>query len=533
WTYKGGKNAASKRSKFLDVSEFSKMDVKTNVREEDENLFEPPLGEKEAYPSYMQPEEKNSSGWSEKWRSDENVKKENIKVKERGNEKEKRNTYHFFSSDNYAYNVPYNYKVVIPTKENTMKNDKGNIREEYSRDTNTQLNYTDYTGFRNPTLQTFENYKYWQDSGFKKFLTRIFPIKLPEHKTVDPLLREYIYFLHSFDPFRFSFKKLSERYFFSKSSIKAIYKEESVKRFLQDNELCNDKTKRISKKEAVTKIKELIYSKRIGYKDIGDHENVKNEEDQFQGYKNTFDQINRQVIQVESISSFPLPHRRDPVPKRVDVDMPVFNSANVKIMNWINPNDRVKSIVFLILLCCELAQREHFSELCVSIVLSFNIMYSVTHELILQNDFTNSFVIYAGDDKTVKRRKYDIKNNKLRGKNKPHILNNESEKNFLEVMSAHIYNPSISYREDIRTHVIIHFSSYHFAEFFDNNAMGTSTIYYSRLMWGALIFLIMFILVSCIGVYLYVNNLENSFPRKRHSPNPTNHYVINPVIPYS
>ncbi|SBT87137.1 conserved Plasmodium protein, unknown function [Plasmodium malariae] len=341
WTYKGGKNAASKRSKFLDVSEFSKMDVKTNVREEDENLFEPPLGEKEAYPSYMQPEEKNSSGWSEKWRSDENVKKENIKVKERGNEKEKRNTYHFFSSDNYAYNVPYNYKVVIPTKENTMKNDKGNIREEYSRDTNTQLNYTDYTGFRNPTLQTFENYKYWQDSGFKKFLTRIFPIKLPEHKTVDPLLREYIYFLHSFDPFRFSFKKLSERYFFSKSSIKAIYKEESVKRFLQDNELCNDKTKRISKKEAVTKIKELIYSKRIGYKDIGDHENVKNEEDQFQGYKNTFDQINRQVIQVESISSFPLPHRRDPVPKRVDVDMPVFNSANVKIMNWINPNDRV------------------------------------------------------------------------------------------------------------------------------------------------------------------------------------------------
>ncbi|SBT87138.1 conserved Plasmodium protein, unknown function [Plasmodium malariae] len=123
-------------------------------------------------------------------------------------------------------------------------------------------------------------------------------------------------------------------------------------------------------------------------------------------------------------------------------------------------------------------------------------------------------VIYAGDDKTVKRRKYDIKNNKLRGKNKPHILNNESEKNFLEVMSAHIYNPSIS-------------------EFFDNNAMGTSTIYYSRLMWGALIFLIMFILVSCIGVYLYVNNLENSFPRKRHSPNPTNHYVINPVIPYS
>ncbi|CRG93310.1 conserved Plasmodium protein, unknown function [Plasmodium gallinaceum] len=291
----------------------------------EENIFDPPLKAKDDLPLYMQPSENNKS-WSEEWR-------------DKGLKKEENKKHNFLSSDNYAYNVPYNYKIVIPTKKN-VKDDK-NIKEEYSRDVSDTLSYTDFCGFRNPSLSTFDNYRYWQDSGFKKFLNRIFPIKIPEHKKVDPLLREYIYFLHSFDPYRFTFKKLSGRYFFPESTIKLIYKEESVKRFLAENQLCDEKTKRITKKEAILKIKELIYSKKIGYKEIGDYENIKNEDDEFVGYKNTFDQINRQVIQVESISSFPLPDRRDPVPKRVDIDMPVFNSANVKIMNWINPNDKV------------------------------------------------------------------------------------------------------------------------------------------------------------------------------------------------
>ncbi|SBS80696.1 conserved Plasmodium protein, unknown function [Plasmodium ovale curtisi] len=97
------------------------------------------------------------------------------------------------------------------------------------------------------------------------------------------------------------------------------------------------------------------------------------------------------------------------------------------------------------------------------------------------------------------RRKRDIFRNNLRRKNKLNPLYDQPEKNFLEVKSTHIYNPSIAYRD-----------------FFDNNAMGTSTIYYSRLMWGGVIFLIMFILVSSIGVYLYVNNLEGNYPKKRH-----------------
>ncbi|GAW79121.1 hypothetical protein, conserved [Plasmodium gonderi] len=350
----GGRGRGNSGSTFDPVENVEGMDRN--------NMIDPPLGEKDDYPSYVQPnEEKNSTYWSELFVNRNSSGREDQK----NNKKSYSVSYPF--SDNYAYNVPYNYKIVIPSKnkkvkksnvssekerketseneqiitQNEINQSVENIKEEYSRNVSNKFSYTDFTGFRNPTLETLDNYRYWQDSGFKKFLHRIFPIKLPDHKKVNPLLREYIYFLHSLDPFRFTFKKLSERYFLSQNCIQCIYKEECVKRFLRDNQLCDDKMKRISKKEAVLKIKELIYAKKLGYKDIGDFENIQNEDDQFQGHKNTFDVINRQVIQVESISSFPLPDRRDPVPKRVDVDIPVYNSANVKIMNWVNPNDKV------------------------------------------------------------------------------------------------------------------------------------------------------------------------------------------------
>lgn len=311
------------------------------TEEINENTFDPPLKEKEELPDYIQPTRNNES-WSEEWKSDKLSKKRKDEWEETQstmwNEKKRSS-----SSVNYAYNIPYKFKVVIPEKWSSGNENisQKKVKEEYSRDVSDTLHYTDFCGFRNPTLSTFDNYRYWNDTGFKKFMNRIFPIKLPEHKKIDPLLREYIFFLHSFDPYRFSFKRLSERYYFSEKTIMNIYKEESVKRFLRENELCDEKTKRITKKEAILKIKELIYSQKIGYKQFGDVENTHLEEEEFMGHKNTYDHINRQIIQVESLSAFPLPGRRDPVPKRVDVDVTVHNSANVKIMNWINPNDRV------------------------------------------------------------------------------------------------------------------------------------------------------------------------------------------------
>lgn len=303
--------------------------------------FDPPLKESEELPSYIQPNS-GRENWSEEWETPMNKEKKTTTREDSGdtlwNEKKSSSL-----DSNYAYTIPYKFKITIPEKLSGGKEPASQKKiKEYSRDVSADLHYTDFCGFRNPTLSTFNNYRYWNDTGFKKFMNRIFPIKLPEHKKIDPLLREYIYFLHSFDPYRFSFKRLSERYYFSEKTIKNIYREESVKKFLRENDLCDETTKRITKKEAILKIKELIYSKKVGYKQFGDFENAKvDEEDKFMGHKNTFDHINRQIIEVESLSAFPLPGRRNPVPKRVDVDMTVHNSANVKIMNWINPNDRV------------------------------------------------------------------------------------------------------------------------------------------------------------------------------------------------
>ncbi|KEG00669.1 conserved Plasmodium protein, unknown function [Plasmodium vinckei vinckei] len=126
-------------------------------------------------------------------------------------------------------------------------------------------------------------------------------------------------------------------------------------------------------------------------------------------------------------------------------------------------------------------------------------------------------IVYTKEDIGIKKKtrnfrsKYKHKN-KL---NKLNNLNNEEPKNFLQLKSAHIYNPSLAYRD-----------------FFTNNAMGTSTIYYSRLMWGGVIFLVMFLLVSSIGVYLYVDNLEAGYSKSSYRNNPVNYYNVNPVVPY-
>ncbi|CRG93309.1 conserved Plasmodium protein, unknown function [Plasmodium gallinaceum] len=120
--------------------------------------------------------------------------------------------------------------------------------------------------------------------------------------------------------------------------------------------------------------------------------------------------------------------------------------------------------------------------------------------------------LYAKDGIYISNKREAFRN-KFKKKSSLHILNNDSEKNFLQVKSENIYDPSIVYRG------------------MENNALGISTIYYSRLMWGGVIFLVMFILVSSIGVYLYVDNLEYNSPKKRGIRNTTNYYVTNPHFP--
>ena len=64
--------------------------------------------------------------------------------------------------------------------------------------------------------------------------------------------------------------------------------------------------------------------------------------DELQGsQRKATDWVRLQNIEVEMMSAFPLPAKRNPMPKRVDVDMVVGNSDEFKVINWIDPHDKV------------------------------------------------------------------------------------------------------------------------------------------------------------------------------------------------
>ncbi|KYF42877.1 hypothetical protein TGARI_366920 [Toxoplasma gondii ARI] len=88
-------------------------------------------------------------------------------------------------------------------------------------------------------------------------------------------------------------------------------------------------------------MKEALFSLKLGYDQLGDEDLDEQEEHEFRGFRSTQDWIQRQNVEVEMMSAFPLPAKRNPLPKRVDVDVTVHNTSKLKVMNWIDPNDKV------------------------------------------------------------------------------------------------------------------------------------------------------------------------------------------------
>ena len=75
---------------------------------------------------------------------------------------------------------------------------------------------------------------------------------------------------------------------------------------------------------------------------MGDGEDDVHEEDEeFKGHRNTTDWIRRQSVEVEQMSAYPLGQNRNPMPKRVDIDVVVRQTKGRKIMNWIDPEDKL------------------------------------------------------------------------------------------------------------------------------------------------------------------------------------------------
>ncbi|CDR95592.1 hypothetical protein, conserved [Babesia bigemina] len=246
-----------------------------------------------------------------------------------------------------GYEVPTRFRIGM--RQHTSADKKNAVT--YSRDTEFGQTYTDFSGLRFPTLDTAENTNYWKDTGLNRLLPRIFPIKLPMKRKIDPLMREYMFFLHNLDPGRFTIPRIAERYGFKESTVREVVREFSLLNFILYNKLCDPRDKRITLEEARLQLKEQAYRDNIGkllrqihntqpgYVHVSDE--ADEEENEFQGFGSTADWVYRQSVQVEGLSAFPLPSTRDPMPKRVDVDLTVKHTKNVKVINWIDPSDKV------------------------------------------------------------------------------------------------------------------------------------------------------------------------------------------------
>mmetsp|Transcript_16384 Transcript_16384/g.38805 ORF Transcript_16384/g.38805 Transcript_16384/m.38805 type:complete len:309 (+) Transcript_16384:79-1005(+) len=205
-------------------------------------------------------------------------------------------------------------------------------------------NYEDFAGLRFPTLETAENIDYHKDRGLNQIVERAFPIKVPGYRRLDPYLREYIFFLHNLDPARFSVGRIAQRYRMREKTVAKVVQEWGTNRYLTRTGLTKLKDKQQTREAVVLAKKEQQYAKWVGWDQLGDEDDSETDDEAIgdtKGWRSTSDWVRRQTVEVEMMSAFPMMEKRDPVPKRVDVDMVVDSRQNYKIINWIDPTDKV------------------------------------------------------------------------------------------------------------------------------------------------------------------------------------------------
>lgn len=205
-------------------------------------------------------------------------------------------------------------------------------------------------------LETAENFRTWKQRGLDRLEKGIFPIKVPVYRRLNPYLREYLYFLHSLDPARFTIARLGERYGLKESTVRRVIAEFGSAYFLRNSGLTSHKRKQLTREQKVLEAKERKFGRALGWEEVGDEDigaDARAEhEEEFQGWRSTLDWVRRQNTEVEMMSAFPMAEKRDPMPKRVDVDLMVneiedvdedvmVNTRRYKVMNWIDPTDKV------------------------------------------------------------------------------------------------------------------------------------------------------------------------------------------------
>ena len=122
--------------------------------------------------------------------------------------------------------------------------------------------YVDFVGNRFPTLETAENMHVMTKKGFDHVTPYAFPLKVPADRRLHPYFREYIWFMRTLDPVRFSVERISERYSLKPTTIERIVKEFSWRNWLeQETQLTNYKKKQLGKDRMVMDRKEREFDK--------------------------------------------------------------------------------------------------------------------------------------------------------------------------------------------------------------------------------------------------------------------------------
>lgn len=227
-----------------------------------------------------------------------------------------------------GYQVPYKFRL---DPENEEKGDQ-TIKDKP---------YTDFAGSRFPTLNTAENLKMLKDKGLDRLNPKAFPLKIDAERRLHPQFRHYMHFLHALDPVRFTPSRIAMRYSLRESTVLSVLKHSGTKQFLDESGLTTEKLKQSTKELRVADFKERAFAKALGYSVVGDELGGGGSDELHGSQRKATDWVRLQNVEVEMMSAFPLPAKRNPMPKRVDVDLVVGNSREFKVINWIDPHDKV------------------------------------------------------------------------------------------------------------------------------------------------------------------------------------------------
>lgn len=241
-----------------------------------------------------------------------------------------------------GHKVPYRFRLSPPPAAGRLP-DKDEPRKRGQQE-EAEGPYSDYAGLRFPTLETAENYDYHKDRGFDRIIERAYPIKVPGYRRLDPYLREYIHFLASLDSARFTVERIAQRYRLRRRTVAQVVQEWGVNRYLTRSGLTRLRDRQQTKESVILAKKEEQYRKWVGWDQLGDEDDSQSDDEtlgDFKGWRSTNDWVRRQNVEVEMMSAFPMAEKRNPMPKRVDVDLVIDSKQHHKVINWIDPLDRV------------------------------------------------------------------------------------------------------------------------------------------------------------------------------------------------